>query len=195
MGNKRCREIGQLLLQHSQLSGEALDLCLRSCCVRPRQVLRVCGGRGRRGGSYWGSDWRADGCQAEGTQDSTHVNRHPPRASHARGTPSGSPCSVGATGPGGWGRRSPYLERGGSAPGQGEGRAPARGRGRMLRPPLPGSRGGNIEILLMRFIPREHQKGIGGAPSIGVDCTCTGATAATEAAQGQKAPRCCWPPH
>ena len=31
----------------------------------------------------------------------------------------------------------------------------------MLHTSLPGSRGGNIEIFIMWFIPREHQKGIG----------------------------------
>ena len=165
-GNKRCREIGQLLLQRSQLSGEALNLRPRRRHGRPRRVLGVSGGLGRGGGSGLGRDGRADGRQAEGTQDRTRVHRHPPRASPGRGPPSPRFPRLGgghrAWGRGGGrGRRVPDPERGRSAPGRGGGRAPARGRGRRLRPPLPGNRGGNIEILVMQFIPREHQKGVG----------------------------------
>ena len=162
-GNKRCREICQLLLQRSQLSGEALNLRPRRRHGRPRRVIGVSVGLGRGGGSGLGRDGRADGRKAEGTQDRTRVHHHPPRASPGRGPPSprfprlGGGRRAWARGRG-WGRRAPDPERGRSAPGRGGGRAPARGRGRGLRRPLLG---GNIERFVTRFIPREHQKGIG----------------------------------
>ena len=150
-GNKRCREIGHLLLQHSQLSGEELDLCLHNCSSSQRQVLGVCVGRGHRAGRDWGSDRHADGCHTEGTQDSSRVNSHHQRVSPARGPRQPSlrfPLLGGGSRAwrrgAGWGRRGPRAdqERGGSAQGQGEGHAPAQGHRQGHSPPR--SRGGSI---------------------------------------------------
>ena len=55
-GNKRCREIGQLLLQRSQLSGEALNLRPRRRHGRPRRVIGSVGAAGPGGGGEGGGE-------------------------------------------------------------------------------------------------------------------------------------------